>query len=376
MTESNVVEGPSTDELTWIGYEEFGKRFIAEAVTIERITEAVADMSGAGVKIGPATLGPGGMAGFFAEGAVGKPRIVSHDGDDVRFDVLVPASLVLSLRLGGQVRFEAGVEIRLRLTARPADPLLIVIDIPKVTPDDVTVIVRAEALGSAGEWLLDPITRLTRGEVAARINTMLFHPKALRRRVFDVTAMIEHDYPHRSEQTTFEWLTYREFGGRFFENALTPERVTSEVGARDIEIGPLRTGPGDKVTVTATGDVHEPRMQPRAGELVSFDLIVPVTLDLVISITKDNHYRADIEVPLVITARAADPLLLVVQQDPVNSDDVDVVLTSKGLSASVIRVLGGVKKQIRGQVTKQINREIAKSSGRTVDIARQIGSRV
>ena len=66
---------PATRDLTWITYGEFGKRFFEEAVTLERISDAVEGMAGKGIKIGPIGLGPGGLAGFVAEGSVGSPTI-------------------------------------------------------------------------------------------------------------------------------------------------------------------------------------------------------------------------------------------------------------------------------------------------------------
>lgn len=368
MTESNV-------EPAWISYEEFGRRFFVEAVTTERIASAVAGMAGKGMKIGPSKIGPGGIAGIFAEGTVGESVISPHDGDEVRFDLMVPASLVLTLRFGQQIRFEAGVEINLELAARAADPLLVVIDIPKVTHEDVKLVLRAEALGAAWEWLLEPIGRIVRFEVANRLNAMLTDPASVRGRVFDIAARLDDNGERRSRETAFDWITYEEFGTRFFQHAVTQARIAE--GARGlegekIEIGPLRTGPGDIATVSANGAVRAPRIDPRSENPVEFDMTVPLDLDLVISIARDNRYAADIGVPLVLTARAAEPLQIVVDVARVDADDVDVELTSKGLSASVLGLIGGVKKQIREQVAAQINAQTKDRSSRTVDVAARL----
>ncbi|KAA0022623.1 hypothetical protein [Antrihabitans cavernicola] len=376
MTESNVVEDQPS-ELTWISYEDFGRRFFVEAVTTDRIAAAVAGMAGKGMKIGPSKIGPGGIAGIVAEGTIGKPTISRRDGDDVRFDLMVPASLVLSLRFGQQVRIEASVEINLELSARAAAPLLIVIDIPKVTHDDVKLVVRAEALGAAWEWLLEPIGRIVRFEVANRLNAMLSDPASVRGRVFDIGARIDDNGEQRSTNTTFDWITYEEFGTRFFQHAVTQARISEgakDLAGRKIEIGPLKTGPGDMASVSADGAVRAPRTDPRSDNPVEFDLTVPLDLDLVISIARDNNYKADIAIPLVLTARAAEPLQIVVDVAQVDPDDVDVELKSKGLSASVLGLIGGVKKQIREQVAAEVNNQTRDRSSRTVDVAARIAS--
>lgn len=55
----------------WIEYAEFGERFVAHAVTTDRIEAAVAGIAGKGMKFGPFSVGPAGLAGLVAEGKVG-----------------------------------------------------------------------------------------------------------------------------------------------------------------------------------------------------------------------------------------------------------------------------------------------------------------
>lgn len=56
------------------------------------------------------------------------------------------------------------------------------------------------------------------------------------------------------------------------------------------------------------GAVRVPRLAEREGEdPVSFDLVIPVGLDITVDVLKANRYRAEVEIPLVLEARAADP---------------------------------------------------------------------
>ncbi|WP_306796443.1 hypothetical protein [Nocardia sp. XZ_19_369] len=370
-----------TDETSsdpaWIDYADFGAHFVTAAVTKDRIEAAVAGMTGRGMTIGPFSLGPAGLAGFVAEGKVGKPEVV-HSGPHVTFQVTVPVSLALKVMLGGKkLRLEARVEIDLTLHARTADPLLIVIDIPPVTPPDVSFVLRAQAVDAAGEVLLDPIAGLVQREVAARVNGMLADPQARRSRVFDVEAIVSGTPSTHREQAEFDWIGYDEFGHRFFSHIVTRDRVfdvVERMAGRPIEVGPLKTGPGKSATVTVRGNVRVPQLADKADTPRAFDLTLPVSLDITVDVLKANRYRADVEVPLVLTARAADPLLIVIDVPPPDPDDIRLEFKAHGVRAATLGALAGIKKQVIAQVAGVVRKELADSSGRTIDVAARIGS--
>lgn len=371
----------STDEPisdpAWIDYAEFGERFVTQAVTKDRIEAAVSGMTGRGMTIGPFSLGPAGLAGFVAEGKIGKPEVL-HSGPHVTFEVTVPLSLALKVMLGGQkLRLEARVEIDLTLHARTADPLLIVIDIPPITQRDVSFVLRAQAMDAAGEMLLDPIAGLVQREVASRVNAILADPKARRSRVFDVESMVSGTKSTHREQAEFDWIGYDEFGHRFFSRIVTRERVfdvVERMAGRPIEIGPLKTGPGKSATVTVRGSVRVPQLDEKTDMPRSFDLTLPVSLDITVDVLKANRYRADVEVPLVLTARAADPLLVVIDVPPPDPDDIRLEFKAHGVRAATLGALAGIKKQVIAQVAGVVSKELADSSGRTIDVAARIGS--
>ena len=339
---------PATRDLTWITYGEFGKRFFEEAVTLERISDAVEGMAGKGIKIGPIGLGPGGLAGFVAEGSVGSPTISKRNGADVAFDLLVPASLSVILRLGQEIRIQVGIEVGLTLVARPAQPLRIVIDIPAIDHTDVRLVIRAEALGAAWQWLLEPMGEVIRREVATRINAMTSDPESVEGRIFDIAARINDT--DENKKMPFKWMSFDEFGAAFYRTALTEQRITDSVAdldGRPINIGPLKAGPKGIADVNATGAVGKPLVSRRGGgEFVVLDVVIPVALDLVISLRKENHYAANIEIPLVLTAKAADYLLIVVDVPAAGGDDLAPLAVQRGhpLTADEHRVvahLGG-----------------------------------
>ncbi|MGO4616432.1 hypothetical protein AB4305_23600 [Nocardia sp. 2YAB30] len=365
----------SSSEPAWIDYAEFGERFVRHAVTAARIEAAVSGMTGRGMAIGPVSIGPAGLAGFVAEGKVGAP-VVLHSGPHLTFEVTIPVSLVVKVLIGGKkLRLEARVEIDLTLDAHTADPLLIVIDIPPITQRDISFVLRAQAVESAWEWLLDPIAGVVQREVASRVNAMLADPHTRRGLVFDVEAMVGGTRSQHRDKAEFDWIGYDEFGDRFFSRVVTRDRVfevVERLAGRPIEVGPMSTGPRDAATVMVRGSVRVPRLVDRSAELVAFDLTLPVSLDITVDVLKANHYRADVEVPLVLTARAADPLLLVIDVPRPDLVDIRMEFTAHGMRAAALGALAGIKKQVVAQVARVVGKELADPAGRTIDVAARI----
>ncbi|MBF6169040.1 hypothetical protein IU486_30500 [Streptomyces gardneri] len=359
----------------WIDYAEFGERFVTHAVNAARIESAVSGMTGRGMTIGPVSIGPAGLAGFVAEGKVGAPRVLDR-GPRVTFEVTIPVSLTLKVLLGGRkLRLEARVEIDLTLHARTAEPVLIVIDIPPITQRDISFVLRAQAVESAWEWLLDPIAGVVQREVASRVNAMLADPHTRRNLVFDIEAMVAGRRSGHRHKTAFDWIGYGEFGHRFFSRIVTRERVCDVVerlAGRPIEVGPLRTGPGAVVTVR--GAVRMPRLADRSADPVAFDLTLPVSLDITVDVLKANRYSADLEVPLVLTARAADPLRVVIDVPPPDPADIRMEFTAHGARAAALGALARMKKQVVAQVAAVIHKELADPAMRTIDVAARIDS--
>ncbi|AYF72761.1 hypothetical protein D7D52_01475 [Nocardia yunnanensis] len=403
----------SSDQPTWIDYAEFGERFVAAAVTESRIESAVSNVAGRGITIGPFGIGPAGLARFVAKGSIGKPTVIRR-GPHVHFDVMLPVKLRVDVTLGGQrLRLEAVVEIDLTMHARTADPLLIVIDIPPVTSRDVSFVMRAQAIGTAWEVLLNPIAQLVQREVAGRINAILADPDSQRGRTFDVEAILNGtDSPYRG-RAAHEWIGYDEFGRRFFSRIVTAERVQQVVesmAGKAIEVGPLRTGPGNKAEVLVQGSVRLPRVavagaatvapppEPRIAELpataaesaraaaaaaselshdpalVRFDLMIPVSLDISVDVLQTNRYRAEVQVPVALTARAADPLLIVIDAVPPRAGDIDLEMTAHGWRAAALGKIAGMRKQLAAQVAQVVRSEVADVSRRTIDVGARLDS--
>jgi hypothetical protein len=174
-------------------------------------------------------------------------------------------------------------------------------------------------------------------------------------------------------------ISYATFGERFFEHAVTEERILDALGglAGDpIEFGPIGAGPGRIAQVRAHGEVGQADVRRTAGDDVSFHLTIPVALDLDIDLLVDHHrFHAAVTVNLVLTARAADPLRIVIDIPPPTARDVTVVVDAEGLRATVLQYVAGIDREIARFVAKYVARELDKPhilAARDIDVAARI----
>src|SRR6476660_4473536 len=139
-----------------------------------------------------------------------------------------------------------------------------------------------------------------------------------------------------------DYMTYEEFGRKFFEVAVTEDRVGGAIGAiagDSFEMGPIGQGPGKIAKVTAKVRIMEPRVTRVFGEIA-----------------------------LRATARAAAPLLLILDVEKPRSSDISIHVTSKSLRAEVVRVLGGIDAEIRRFIAAHVSGEIDSPASKTAKI--------
>lgn len=176
-----------------------------------------------------------------------------------------------------------------------------------------------------------------------------------------------------------EAISYAEFGERFFLHAVTEERIVAGLrglAGEPIEFGPIGAGPGKFAKVSATGELGLASARRLEGELIAFHLVIPVALDLLIDLGLDKHtFHADVEVNLELTARAADPLRVLIEVEPPSSKDVTVELEADGIRAEVLSRVGSFDREIRRFIARYVAREIDKpqiSKARDIDVAARI----
>jgi hypothetical protein len=150
---------------------------------------------------------------------------------------------------------------------------------------------------------------------------------------------------------THDYVTYEQWGRKFFEVAVTEERVAAAFGAiagDQFEMGPMAQGPGGLARVSAKVSIGEPQATRRLGDTITFDIRIPLTIDLLVDLRLDKQrFTVAGEVALRAVARAAEPLALVIDVAKPRPSDISVHVSSKSIRGEIVRIIGGVDAEIR-----------------------------
>lgn len=150
---------------------------------------------------------------------------------------------------------------------------------------------------------------------------------------------------------TYDYVTYEEWGRKFFEVAVTEERVASAFAAiagDEIEMGPMSQGPGGLARVTAKVRIGEPKAIRKVGDTITFDIRIPLEIDLLVDLRLDKQrFKVDGEVALRAVARAALPLVLILDVAKPRPSDISVHVSTKSIRGELVRIIGGVDAEIR-----------------------------
>jgi hypothetical protein len=157
-------------------------------------------------------------------------------------------------------------------------------------------------------------------------------------------------------------MTYEEFGRKFFEVAVTEERVggaIADIAGDEFEMGPIAQGPGKIAKVTAKVRIQDPRVTRKIDELITFDISIPLEIDMVIDLRIDKpKFMVFGEIALSATARAAEPLLLILDVQKPRPSDISIHVTSTSLRAELLRIVAGVDAEIRRFISAHVAGEI------------------
>ena|SRR6478609_12178736 len=177
----------------------------------------------------------------------------------------------------------------------------------------------------------------------------------------------------------YEYLSYEDFGRRFYEIAVTEERVGDAIAAiagDEFEMGPMGQGPGKIAKVTAKVRIQEPRVARSVGELITFAIRIPLEIDMVIDLKIDKpKFMVFGEISLTAIARAAEPLLLILDVHKPRPSDIAIHVTSKSLRGELLRILAGVDAEIRRFIAAHVAGEIdspASVKAKVIDVAERL----
>ena len=173
-----------------------------------------------------------------------------------------------------------------------------------------------------------------------------------------------------------DYMTYEEFGRKFFEVAVTEDRVGGAIAAiagDEFEMGPMGQGPGKIAKVSAKVRILDPRVTRQLGETITFAVRIPLEIDMVVDLRIDKpKFMVFGEIALRATARAAEPLLLVLDFEKPRASDISIHVTSKSLRGEVLRIVAGVDAEIRRFIAAHVAGEIdspASKKAKIIDVA-------
>src|SRR3954462_13989020 len=176
-----------------------------------------------------------------------------------------------------------------------------------------------------------------------------------------------------------ELMTYEEFGRRFFEIAVTEERVGDAIAAiagDAFEMGPMGQGPGKIAKVTAKVRIQRPRVTRHVGDMITFAIRIPLEIDMVVDLRIDKpKFMVFGEIALRATARAAEPLLPILDVEKPRPSDISIHVTSQSLRGELLRIVAGVDAEIRRFVAEHVAGEIdspASQKAKIIDVADSI----
>ncbi|MBS9532646.1 hypothetical protein KIH27_03485 [Mycobacterium sp. M1] len=175
------------------------------------------------------------------------------------------------------------------------------------------------------------------------------------------------------------YLTYEEFGRRFFEIAVTEERVAGALAAiagDEFTMPPMRQGPAKIALVTAKVKVLQPVVTRHAGDMLTFAIHIPLTIDLLIDLRLDKQrFTVNGDIALRATARAAEPLLLVIDVPKPRPSDITVEVSSSSLRGELLRIFAGVDGEIRRFIAAYVADEIdnpQSQQAQVIDVAERL----
>ena len=177
---------------------------------------------------------------------------------------------------------------------------------------------------------------------------------------------------------------HAEFARAFRRRAVNLRRVEKAVGnlaGRELTLGPYRAGP--LAGLSASGRLGTGRIRVVDADTPVFAVTLPATLDAAVRLGMESTLHAELEVDLVLTPRFAEPLLLVIDVEPVRPADVRIELAGRGLGAAVSGLVSGLVGGLPAGVTEELRRQVARQVGvlvdgeasrraRTVDVAARI----
>lgn len=187
------------------------------------------------------------------------------------------------------------------------------------------------------------------------------------------------DAPIEPPVAAVPYISYEEFGRRFLEYAASPERIAGafeKLTGEAFAFGPIGAGPGKIAKLSATVRLGQPRLKREVDETISFDLVIPLQVDLLIDLAVDRYpFRVDGTIHLHLTVRTAEPLCVLIEIAEPQPSNVRINVASATRRGELLRILASVDHEIRRFVSRYIATEIAKpniQAATVIDVAARL----
>lgn len=176
----------------YVTYEEFGRNFFEVAVTEKRVAAAVAAIAGDQFEIGPMRQGPGKIAKISAKVKIQEPQVDRNLGDPITFAIHIPLAIDMVVDLlVDKPRFTVAGDIALRASALAAEPLLLIIDVEKPRPSDITVDVSSSSLRGELVRIIGGVDAEIRRFIAKYVADEIDRPESLAAKNIDVAERLD-----------------------------------------------------------------------------------------------------------------------------------------------------------------------------------------
>ncbi|BCK53346.1 hypothetical protein [Nocardia wallacei] len=191
--------------------------------------------------------------------------------------------------------------------------------------------------------------------------------------------MSDNGTGQRGTVTAPAHLSYEEFGRRFLLYAASEQRIAgafAQLTGAAFDFGPIGVGPGRLAKVSAQVQLGEPRLERDVGDLIEFDLAIPLGVDLLLDLALDRHnFQVDGFVHIHLTVRTAEPLRVLIDIAEPRPGDVRINVATATRRGQLLRILASVDHEIRRFVARYIAKEIRKphiAAVRDIDVAARL----
>lgn len=182
--------------------------------------------------------------------------------------------------------------------------------------------------------------------------------------------------PAPASGTVVPYVGYAEFGRRFVAYAASEQRIAAvfaELAGSAFDFGPIGVGPAHLAKASAQVLLGQPVLERSVGEVVGFELAIPLDVDLLLDLAVDRHRFAITGfVDVHLTVRTAAPLRIIVDIAEPRPADVRIDVATATRRGRMLRLLAGVDHEIRRFVARYVANEIRKphiAAVRDIDVA-------